>query len=414
MAIRRWRALGALTMAAGMVAVTPTSAGADEAGVGGWSRARHACSVTVLGSPEDQFFPWQINNRGQILGTRIIENRREITLYDRGRFVQLPVPPGEELENFLLNERGDVAVTTLRWEGEDDARYTSILWSDGKAVDLGRARHAAVVGLNDGGQLLVNLTPSPGDPGGPALWDRGQLFQPHPPPGRQLFLRTLSHDGVAGGEVSTPRGQEAVIWRPGEDLTTVAPPPDEGGRSRVVAITSQGVAVGERQRLGGPVRLFAWHPSTGLADLGSPTPDIEHTLRILEVNDRGDMLVSSTPDVPTPQHQILWLWRNGGWTPIDVGIPEVTRVALGRGRKALNDRGQVILTISRPSAAPHGTEEAVLWQDGHVRNLDALAGGTQRTLAWAINDRGWVTLTRHEETNVHTGLLWRPGLRRHG
>ena len=216
----RWgRALGALVMVAVLV-----PAGASRAAAGDDVGRSARIAVSELTGPGELFAPQRINDRGQILGVRRGGDGSGVVLYERGRIRSLlALAPDEYLLNGWLNERGDVAVTVFRVDltGGTGIRSTPYLWSGGRPVALGVTDSAAVMAMNERGQLLLRID-DPVTEDGPSfgVWDRGHLTLAPRPENMYLWLSTLSASGVAGGQLDEigPGPWRSVLWRPGGEL----------------------------------------------------------------------------------------------------------------------------------------------------------------------------------------------------
>ena len=343
---RSWRALAALVMVAGLGSVSAAEPAGAVAG-----HRRPGVTVREL---RTSFIPWQVNNRGQILGTRSAEDQ-ELVLYERGRLTTvLPALTGEDFHYLVfLNERGDVAGSIGHHFGQS---HTPFLWSGGRPVSLGTFESAAVLALNDRGQVLLEIREvSAGGRSGPtyAVWDDGVLTPaPAAPPGRQLTLTTLGDTGVAGGHLAEPggyRGQQAVIWRPGGELVTLDPEMSpERGSSYVRAVTPTGLVVGERHEFDRPGRVFVWRPATGVVDLPMPDPAAETSGNVLAVNDRGHIVVVT--DGSHSDRTALHFWNGRAWTRIDTSsLGERAFLDVGWPSHDLNNRDQVVVRVTIPA-----------------------------------------------------------------
>lgn len=107
----------------------------------GWQLRKGAVSpITVPGGT--QLFPFDINNRGQIITDAIVDGHEEAYLIDGAKVQRLDGPGGRSDEFFLrvINDHGVVA---------GNAGLTAVLWQDGVVQSLGFPAGATASGAQD-------------------------------------------------------------------------------------------------------------------------------------------------------------------------------------------------------------------------------------------------------------------------
>lgn len=107
---------------------------------------------------ETQVFPFDINNRGQIITDAIVNGREESYFVDGGTVQRLEGLPGSNdwFHALAVNDRGVVAGNTV---GPDGLR--GVLWQEGSVMSLGVPPGALSSGaraLNNRNQVAGNLT----------------------------------------------------------------------------------------------------------------------------------------------------------------------------------------------------------------------------------------------------------------
>ncbi|HEU5157428.1 MAG TPA: hypothetical protein VFU43_10560 [Streptosporangiaceae bacterium] len=244
-----------------------------------------------------------------------------------------------------INERGHVAVVSGN---------RSVLWRDGKIIDLGvlsESLSSVVTDLNDRDEVVGFGTDA--DIARPFLWRNGRLTALEVLPGGDSTVAFgINNAGqVVGSGTTTARdGPHALIWQAGRPIDL----DPSGTWSLARDITNNGWIIGES---GGQATVWR---------RGVPT-----------------VLYSGTARAMNERHQVVGyasgslLWSRGEVT--DLGAPEG---ATAFEAQDVNNRSQVV---------GNSTIGAVLWQRGAFVKLPLPPGGLPTgSAAFAINDRGQI------------------------
>jgi probable HAF family extracellular repeat protein len=189
----------------------------------------------------------------------------------------------------------------------------------------------------------------------------------------------------------------AVMWEPKEGRVQELRPLPGDSASSAVGINERGQAVGNSGDCDQAVGRFTAKSSV-IWEHGIPRkiPDLGgitwHTPQ--DINEAGDVVGFSNPPGEDPVGTFIahaFLWKYGSEAAIDLGtLPDNV---LSQGQ-ALNGRGQVVGV----SFGGTGGTRAFLWEDGVMRDLNALVGpGFGLGLAYRlvsardINDAGVIT-----------------------
>jgi hypothetical protein len=361
---------------------------------GGAGAHGNAVTATSLGG----FLPLAINGRGQVLGVIDADTDR-LTLLDGERLV--PVAPvlaeGEhvDLGSTWFNARGDVA-GTVEDVTPGDVLHRPFLWSDGRQVDLGVTSDTQVAGLSDRGQvLMLPWSPEPGEPQTIWVWDHGNVVTPpRLPAGAFVFPAAMGSTGWVSGGLNRPDqlGRRQVVWRPGGPLITF----DPGCATQAVSVAGINAAGEVIGNCG--FRGFVWRPGRGVTQLPVLDPSLLQPSVAMAINDRGHVVVGVGSR--------LYLWRD------DQMVPITDRDDLAF--TAINNRDEVVVSreLSGDDSPPFG-HEALLWRDGHVTNLDEIAGAGRTSVPQGINDRGDVIGLTGLDASARLadlrGVLWTRG-----
>ncbi len=212
----------------------------------------------------------------------------------------------------------------------------------------------------------------------------GQLVQLNSLGGVGSHGATMNERGdIAGASVDADGKSRPVVWWSGERSPT-ALGIDSGWAD---AINEKGHIAGYTDGA-----LFLWRA-------GAVT-----YLRSSTVYGFGDATINARDQVAGTAHHHdgasrAFVWHRGRMTTLPTPEGATSRAV------DINDRGQVVGTITRAGAA---AEEAVLWQNGRMTELGTLGGSGSAPLA--INERGQVigNSTVNESYDEHP-FLWQRG-----
>jgi probable HAF family extracellular repeat protein len=221
------------------------------------------------------FTPRQINNRGQVVGTR--DDTGAAVLWSRGRLIPLEgfsYPTG-------INDRGQV-VGQL---SVDDQAGRAGLWTRGqvRALRLNSASGINARGQVSGGRLVEDGFHA-------SLWRRGRVTDL----GAAAFNRSntvgINDDGwVIGWTFSAQQYLRGTLWRQGwrTDLGTLG-----GPETTALAINDRGAILVTSQTSDGSVHPALWRAGR-LTDLAPAGFDVDGG--VADLNDGGEIVGFSRP-----------------------------------------------------------------------------------------------------------------------
>jgi probable HAF family extracellular repeat protein len=217
------------------------------------------------------------------------------------------------------------------------------------------------------------------------VWDAGSVRTlEFGAPSESATLRGLTDEGLAIATVD----DRGMFWR--DAVGSVIAPTSAGNTVTPNAVNSKGTVVGSS---GHP---FIWDERNGTRDLGliaegACAPDSAcGSGYAQDVNELDDVVGIST-DANGMSHTVLW---RHGTTAQDLG-------AIG-SPMFINDRGQVLLSVSRGLA---------LWDNGSLQPLPGLGapGGGSDNTARALGENGEVVGTGRTANFRRQAFVWRDG-----
>ncbi|HST82088.1 MAG TPA: hypothetical protein VLL08_10180 [Kineosporiaceae bacterium] len=215
------------------------------------------------------FTPWDVNNRGQVVGTR--DDANGVYLWSRGTLTQLA---GLSFPT-AINDRGQVVGLAPVDGGPDEPA----LWSRGRVRALPLD---TVSDLNNRGQISGGRLSDTGFHA--SVWRRGRVTDL----GATAFDRSntygINNKGwVIGWTFSAEQTERGALWRHGTrtDLGTLG-----GDATHPVAINDHGVILVTSQIANGYMHPALWQ-NGGLTDLGDSGLDVNG--EVTDLNNRGEI-----------------------------------------------------------------------------------------------------------------------------
>ncbi|RZI43307.1 HAF repeat-containing protein [Herbaspirillum sp. HC18] len=314
---------------------------------------------------------------------------------DGWSIVELPdLPGGTQSNGTGLNDHGDV----VGWCAGPSMPNRAFLFSDGRMTDLGTfgGPNSGAAGINDK-KTVVGYAYA-----GPLTvyafkYDSGSL-QILGALGRMNSEATAINekgDIVGGATLAGAAGTKAFLYA-NDTLTFLG---SLGGTYSIAkAINRTGQIVGQSNAADqAPGHAVLFDKGGAVADLG--------TLGGREsvatgINDRGEIVGSSHTTMNTDRTPHAFLYKNGVMQ--DLG----TLGGPSSAAEGVNNAG----TVVGSSENQDGELRAVVWQNGRIQDLNALAvvaarGWTRLYWARAINDKGQITGTGFINGVSHAFLL---------
>lgn len=236
--------------------------------------------MTDLGT----FRPTDINNKGQIVGTR--DDRAGAYLWRAGKLTDLGTLGGSSSHPTAINDHGDV----VGMSATADGRNVPFLWSKGRmrALPLG-----SVSDINDRAQVAGGR---PHGTGGyhAAVWYRGKVTDLGAGPFDRANTYGINDKGwVIGWRFSAAQDERGTLWRKrtATDAGTLG-----GAFTRLKAINDQGQILGVSQTSGGSEHPVLWWRGvlTDLTTRGVGANDF-----IADLNDSGEIASTISPEFGT-------------------------------------------------------------------------------------------------------------------
>ena len=310
---------------------------------------------------------------------------------------------GVECAANAINNKGQIV------GGADTSKHTKgpefltnvFVWQNGRmrAVPGLDGNHAFVVAVNDAGQMAGAYSPDPLKAQFAAaqftLMGKARLLGGFPATTHGFSLSQAEAINAKGQCVGISNNQ-AFFWD-GKRLRKLPPPPGfQAADAR--AVNDRGQAVGNANHtVRGQTRTHAllWEPSGQAKDLGVLPGYTDGVAR--GVNNKGQIagwvsVTGGTPGRSLTFHYQAFLWQNGKMR----GLGSIPRIHDSKA-SALNDRGQVV-----GNAYYKRDEAALLWQNGHVYELNTLVppgSGWKLQNALGINSRGQII-----GNGIHNGI----------
>ncbi|MES2460071.1 MAG: hypothetical protein V4671_05765 [Armatimonadota bacterium] len=252
-----------------------------------------------------------------------------------------------------INNKGQVVGQVAKLEPKIDAH--AVLWEDGKVRDITGPKgllYTVANSINDLGQAA----------GGSEIKNYGSVG--------------INFMGLS---------DQAFLWTKGK-TTTLSP-----NRSHAYAVNNKGQAAGTADGLsavvwesGNPVKL--------------PTPADTSSSIAYGINSKGQSVGSVIVNRGKPQ---AVLWTEGKMVLLGTLFDDDQGIAC-----AVNDRGQVVGSTGQSGSS---TNTPFLWENGQIKVLNPLEGGTRLNQALGINNRGVVVGCGMKSGVYQRAVVWDGG-----
>ena len=236
--------------------------------------------------PDGQFgAAYDINDRGQIVGTGNSGDEGRAILWDNGRVINLGTLPGGDFSEARgINNRGDIAGMS----SDSTLFFRPVKWVNGEAIDLGTVDGYPAgwgMDINDRGDVAGYLIPLEGLETRAALWTDGSVVNLGVLPG-DTFSQAFGINNrgqVVGVSGNQPAGTaRAFIWENG--VMRELSPPDGYAFSHAYDISNSGRVTGT---FGNTSPIAAvWDRGTVI-----PLPSVDTQAHLaFAINERGDVV----------------------------------------------------------------------------------------------------------------------------
>ena len=335
-----------------------------------------------------RFLPAAINSRGDVAGTVGIGGSQHAVVWRNGVLRDLgtlppesPDDPDTRFFSFVtgMNSRGQIVGSESLFPPLEDVR--AFVWDNGVLRDLNNpggccgGRNIAEA-VSEAGHV-TGVTNAFGGPLHAFLWRTGTMTDLGTLGGRKSFgLDVNAGDQVVGWSDYDPNSQDehAFLWANGamQDLGTL-----EGQtESRALKINAAAQVIGVSGS-----HAFLWSGGV-MQDLGAASP--------VAINSRGEVVLNA-------EGRVL-VWEDGIVTPV---ASPGNSYSLANG---INERGQIVGWSQSGSGPLH----AVVWEQGEMSDLGALADGDQSS-AVGISHSGRITGWSRSASGEIRAVLWSKG-----
>jgi probable HAF family extracellular repeat protein len=227
--------------------------------------------------------PTDINNKGQIVGTR--DDSNSTYLWRAGKLIELGTLGGAFSSPRAINDRGDV----VGMSDTADGRYVPFLWSKGRMREL--PLHS-VSDINNRGQVAGGRVHGAG--GFHAMvWHRGKVTDLGAGPFDRSNTYAINEQGrVIGWMFSATQHERGILWRQlpltATDVGTLG-----GEYTQLKSINDRGQILGVSQARDGYEHPVLWRRGVliDLTTLGVGAGD-----HIADLNNRGEIASTISPE----------------------------------------------------------------------------------------------------------------------
>ena len=291
---------------------------------------------------------------------------------------------------FDLNERGQVVGACFN---NDDGRSQAFLWDNGVMVDLGGVSPYSVASkINNRGQVLGgSFVTEPFFEIRYWVWDEGVITEISQFGHNILEAIDINERGQVSGTFFNGHQYHPFVWEGGvpTDLGSLG-----GFFSEGFDINDRGQVVGSSETADGHEHPFLWDNGV-MTDLGAINGSaVSYALLI---NERGQVVGRFVNF--NPVRSDLFLWDHGEATALG------TRSGFVPSLYGLNEKGQI---VGGAFPVPGGPLHGFFWDNEELTDL-TLPGGTS-SLAWAINQSSQVVGSSRTASGESHAFLWDRGV----
>jgi probable HAF family extracellular repeat protein len=247
-------------------------------------------SVIELPSPPapPPYFTYDINNRGQVVGTIGRLGMFAGLLWDDGTVIELGPPSGGVAEAHAINERGQIVGVGSIALGPYEIH--ALLWENDAIVDLGTLpgdSNSEALGINNSGQIVgTSYIDGFRQMGRPFLWDKGTMSELPGLDGEKAEALDINDRGQVVGY----SGPLPVMWENGTRIPLETLAPLTSGRA--LGINNKGQVVGFLQSPGSESHVpVLWENGKAMVlPMLPPHPDFPNDYIATDINNSGTIV----------------------------------------------------------------------------------------------------------------------------
>ncbi len=320
-----------------------------------WQRPGLMRTLPTLGtdiSGYGESLPSGLNNKGQVVGSsryfdkNVIDHGLRAVYWNSGAIVDL----GKDAEKSgfvtstgaVINANGQVAGNGLLYEKGQDKGTRLLLWTQGKAKNLG-APSATATGMNAAGHVIAT------DYGAEEafLWTDSlhklNALGNDPSGYNPNYALAINNKDQVAGNSSTDTGVFSTLWQNGliQSLGTINPDPDAQPYDSAIAINELGQIIGYSNLPTGGQHAYLWENGL-MTDIGvlGVADGYEYSFPNA-LNNKGQVVgYSSYSENGVPKGQHAFIYQNKTLTDLNTLLP-IGSGWLLENALAINDKGQI-------------------------------------------------------------------------
>ncbi len=362
-------------------------------------------TITDLGVGDRESHATAINNRGQVVGWRMVFSgppdnrwRDRAFLWDAGVVTDLGTLPDRELSYAAdINDRGEIVGMSVG-EEQRSCNEAAFLWKDGVMTGIGGSGARAI---NDRSQIVGwSGNRCADDPVRAFLWENGVYKDLGDLGGGEADAHGINNGGEAVGFSSSmddPYSTQYVFIWAGDTMTSLADCCLDSGASD---INDGGQVAGHGKILGGTQsHALLWTvpqpPRYVIQNLGTLPGGLSSAAN--GVNDLGHVVGEAT-NAAGDLHAVLW--KDGVMTDLGTlpGDSQSAAVDINNADQILGWSGNRAGSLVR----------SFLWQNGVMTDLGDL--GSNYVRAYRINTGGQVVGEARTASGWYHAFLWHDGV----